>query len=62
MEIPDLSATGTYVMAISQSIDYRKFGRFSNVADEISARLFSSFFEYEMLVAATLIDMILNFQ
>ena len=40
MEIPDLSATGTSVMAILQSIDYTKFGRFSNVADEISTRLF----------------------
>ena len=33
MRNPDLGVTGTNFMAILQSIDYSKFGRFSNVAD-----------------------------
>ena len=32
---PDLGATVTDFMAVLQSIDYSKFERFSNVADEI---------------------------
>ena len=40
-------------MAILRSIDYSKFERFSNVADEISANLLSSFLEYEVLVGVT---------
>ena len=40
-------------MAILQSIDYSKLGKFSNVADEISARLLSSFLEYELQVVVT---------
>ena len=31
-------------------IDYSKFERFSNVVDEVSAKLLSSFLEYEVLV------------
>ena len=38
-------------MTILQSTDYSKFERFSNVADELSARLVSSFLECEVLVA-----------
>ena len=34
-----------------ESIDYSKLERFSNVADEISAKLLSSFLECEVLVA-----------
>ena len=34
-------------------IDYSKFERFSNVADEVSAKLLSSFLEYEVLVVVT---------
>ena len=56
---PDLGATVTDFIAILQSIDYSKFERFSNVADEISTKLLSSFLESEVLVA---VDMILNFQ
>ena len=37
-------------MAILQSIDYNKFERFSNVADEISTKLLSRFLECEVLV------------
>ena len=33
---PDLCGTVTDVMAVLQSIDYRKFQRFYNVVDEIS--------------------------
>ena len=33
---PDLCGTVTDVMAVLQSIDYRKFQRFHNVVDEIS--------------------------
>ena len=42
-------------MAILQYlyIDYSKFKIFSNVADEISAKLLSSFLEYEVLVVVT---------
>ena len=40
-------------MPILQSIDYSKFEIFSNVADEISVKLLSSFLEYEVLVAVT---------
>ena len=50
---PDLSATVTDFMAILQSADYSKFERFSNVADEISSKLISSFLECELLVAVT---------
>ena len=42
---PDLGATVTDFMAILQSIDYSKFEIFSNVADEISTNLLSSFRE-----------------
>ena len=48
---PDLGAAVIDFMAILQSIDYNQFQGFSNVADEISTRLFSSFCEYEVLVA-----------
>ena len=48
---PDLDATVTDFMAILQSIDYSKLERFSNVADEISTKLLSSFLECEVLVA-----------
>ena len=34
-------------------IDYSKFERFSNVADEVSAKLLLSFLEYEVLVVVT---------
>ena len=37
-------------MALLQSIDCNKLERFSNVADKISAKLLSSFLEYEVLV------------
>ena len=50
---PDLGATGTNFMVILQAIDYSKFERFSNVADEIAAKLLSSFLEYEVLVVVT---------
>ena len=36
------STTVTYFMAILQFIDYSKFKRFSNIADEISTKLLSS--------------------
>ena len=42
---PNLSVTVTDFVAILQSIDYRKFERFSNVAEEISTKLLSSFLE-----------------
>ena len=42
---PDLGGTLTGFMAISQSIDYSNIVRFSNVADIISTKLFSSFLE-----------------
>ena len=50
---PDLGATVTDFMAILQSTDYSKFERFSNVTDEISTKLLSSFLECEVLVAVT---------
>ena len=40
-------------MAILQSINYRKFERFSKVADEISTKLLSSFLECEILVVVS---------
>ena len=49
MRNPDLGATVTDFMAILESIDYSKFEKFSNVADEISAKV-SSFLEGEVLV------------
>ena len=45
---PDLGATVTDFMAILESIDYNKFERLSNVADEISTKLLSSFLEGEV--------------
>ena len=50
-----LGTTGIDFMAILQYlyIDYSKFKRFSNIADEISAKLLSSFLEYEMMVVVT---------
>ena len=47
---PDLGATVSDFMATFQSIDYSKFARFSNVADEISTKLLLSFRECEVLV------------
>ena len=48
---PDHGATDINFMAISQSIDYNKCGRFSNAADETSVKLLSNFPECEVLVA-----------
>ena len=48
-----LGTTVTNFIAILQSIDYSKFKRFSNVADEISTKLLSSFLECETLTAVT---------
>ena len=50
---PDPRATATDFMAILQSTDYSKFERFSNVADEISTKLLSSFLKCEVLVRVT---------
>ena len=50
MRNPDHGATAINFIAILQSIDYNKFERFSNVADEISAKLLPSFLECELLV------------
>ena len=47
---PDHGATAVNFMTMLQSIDYNKFERFLNVADKISAKLLSSFLEYEALV------------
>ena len=47
----DLGATGTDFTKIY--IDYSKFERFSNVIDEVSVKLLSSFLEYEVLVVVT---------
>ena len=47
---PDLDTTITDFMVVLESINYSKFEKFSNVADEISARLLSSFLECEILV------------
>ena len=49
---PDPGATVTNFMAILQPIDYSKFGRFSTVADEISAKLLSNSLECKVLVVA----------
>ena len=46
----DLGATAIDFMAILQSIDHSKFEGFSNVADEISTKLHSSFCECEVQV------------
>ena len=46
----DLGATVMDFMAVLKSTDYNKFERISNVADEISANLLSSFLECEVLV------------
>ena len=46
---PDLGGTATDFMAILES----KFERFSNVADEISAKLLWSFLECELLVVVS---------
>ena len=53
MGYPDLGATVTDFIAILQSIGYSKLERFSNVADEISTKLLSSFLECEVLIAVT---------
>ena len=53
MSDPDLGATGTSFVPILESIDYSKFEKFSNVADENSAKLLSSFLQYEVLVVLT---------
>ena len=42
---PDLGATVKDFMAILESIDYSKFERFSNLADEICAKILSIFLE-----------------
>ena len=47
---PDIGVAVIDFMAILQSIDYNKFQRFSNVADEISTRPLSRFCEWEVLV------------
>ena len=46
----DQGATDINFMALLQSIDCNKLERFSNVADKISAKILSSFLEYEVLV------------
>ena len=46
-------ATVSDFMEILQSIDYRKFERFSNAANEISTKLLSSSFECEVLVVVS---------
>ena len=50
---PVFGAIVTDFMAMLQSIDYRKLERFSNVADEISRKLLSSFLECEVLVVVS---------
>ena len=50
MRNPYLGGTVMDFMAIIESIDYSKFERFSNVADEISARFLSRFLECEVMV------------
>ena len=47
----DLGATVNNFIAMLQCTDYSKFERFSNVADEISTKFFSSFLESEVLIA-----------
>ena len=59
---PDLGATITDFMAILQSIDYSKFKRFSNVADEISTKNSTQAFLNVKCWLQFLIDMILSFQ
>ena len=49
----DLGAIGTNFIAILQYIDYRKFERLSNVADETSTKLLSGSLEYKVLVVVT---------
>ena len=46
----DRGATVSDFMAILQSIDYSNFERLSNVIDEISTKLLSSFLGCEVLV------------
>ena len=48
----DLGTTVTDFMAILESIDYSKAERFSNLTDESSAKLLSSFLECEVLFVA----------
>ena len=48
---PYLGGSVTDFIAILQSIDYSKLERFSNVPDEISTKLLSSFLECETLIA-----------
>ena len=50
MENPGLGAAVTDFISILESIDYSKFEWFSNVADEISAKLLLSVFDFEVLV------------
>ena len=50
MENPDLRATVTDFTTILESIDYSKFEKSSNVADEIPTKLLSSFLECELPV------------
>ena len=50
------STTVTYFMAILQFIDYSKFKRFSNIADEICTN------SSPLATLQFLTDMILNFQ
>ena len=50
----------TVKINLLESINYSKLERFSNVVDEISAKLPSSFLACEVLVVVP--DMILNFQ
>ena len=47
---PDPGATVIDFMAVLQSIDYSKFERFSNVADEISTKLLSNFCNCKLLL------------
>ena len=50
---PDLGETVTDLIAILQSINYSKFDRFFNAADELLTKLLSNFLECEVLVAVT---------
>ena len=47
---PDHGTTAINFMVILESIDYNKFERFSNLADEVSAKLLASFLDCEVLV------------
>ena len=49
---PDLGSTGTNFMTILL-IYYCKFGRFSNLVHEISARVLLNFLKYEVQVVVT---------